>query len=89
MATITPDPRPAASPQPEPSVSSVLAGAPTILVKDLERTPRERRRLYIALHLKLLFVVGIGLAWAGFSSGSRFRGSTPLVSRSPCPSRSP
>jgi biofilm PGA synthesis N-glycosyltransferase PgaC len=42
-------------------------------IKDLERTPserrrlRERRRLYIALHLKLALVVGIGLAWAGFS----------------------
>jgi biofilm PGA synthesis N-glycosyltransferase PgaC len=67
MATIKPDPGPITSPRPEPSVSSVTAGAPTILVKDLERTPRERRRLYVALHLKLLFVVGIGLAWAGFS----------------------
>jgi TRAP-type C4-dicarboxylate transport system permease small subunit len=37
------------------------------LVKDLERTPRERRRLYVALYLKLLFVIAIGLAWAGFS----------------------
>ncbi len=67
MATIKPDPEPVASPQPQPSVSSMLAGAPTILVKDLERTPRERRRLYVALHLKLFFVIGIGLAWAGFS----------------------
>jgi biofilm PGA synthesis N-glycosyltransferase PgaC len=67
MATIKPDPGPITSPPPEPSAGFVTAGAPTILVKDLERTPRERRRLYIALHLKLLFVVGIGLAWAGFS----------------------
>ncbi len=67
MATIKPVPGPITSPRLEPSVSSVPADAPTILVKDLERTPRERRRLYIALHLKLLFVIGIGLAWAGFS----------------------
>jgi biofilm PGA synthesis N-glycosyltransferase PgaC len=67
MATIKPNPGPITSPRLEPGVSSVLADAPAILVKDLERTPRERRRLYIALHLKLLFVIGIGLAWAGFS----------------------
>jgi poly-beta-1,6-N-acetyl-D-glucosamine synthase len=67
MTTIMPDPGPITSPRPEPSVGSVIADAPTILVKDLERTPRERRRLYVDLHLKLLFVVGIGLAWAGFS----------------------
>jgi hypothetical protein len=40
---------------------------PDDLGQGSQRTPRERRRLYIALHLKLLFVVGIGLAWAGFS----------------------
>jgi biofilm PGA synthesis N-glycosyltransferase PgaC len=67
MATIKPDPRPIASPRLEPSVVAALADAPTILIKDLERTPRERRRLYVTLHLKLLLVVGIGLAWAGFS----------------------
>jgi poly-beta-1,6-N-acetyl-D-glucosamine synthase len=67
MDTIEPDSGPITSPRPEPNVGSVLADAPAILVKDLERTPLERRRLYIALHLKLLFVIGIGLAWAGFS----------------------
>jgi len=67
MTTIKPDPGPTTSPPLEPSVGSVLADTPAILVKDLERTPRERRRPYIALHLKLLFVVGIGFAWAGFS----------------------
>ncbi len=36
-------------------------------VEDLERTPRERRSLYVQLHLKLALVVGIALAWAGFS----------------------
>ena len=61
------DPAPIVSPLLEPSAAPALADAPSILVKDLERTPGERRRLYIALHLKLLFVVGIGLAWAGFS----------------------
>jgi hypothetical protein len=89
MATIKPDPGPITSPPPEPSAGFVTAGAPTILVKDLERTPRERRRLYIALHLKLLFVVGIGLAWAGFSLWLSLRGSRPWANRSPCPSRSP
>lgn len=29
--------------------------------------PRESRRLYLRLHLKLALVVGIALAWAGFS----------------------
>ncbi len=67
MATTKPDSGPIAAPRLEPSGSSVLADAPAILVKDLERTPGERRRLYIALHLKLLFVVAIGLGWAGFS----------------------
>jgi biofilm PGA synthesis N-glycosyltransferase PgaC len=51
----------------EPIDGSAIAGAPTILVKDLERTPGERRRLYIGLHLKLLLVIAIGLGWAGFS----------------------
>ncbi len=37
------------------------------LVKDLERTPQERRGLYLGLHLKLFLVIGIALGWAGFS----------------------
>jgi biofilm PGA synthesis N-glycosyltransferase PgaC len=36
-------------------------------VKELERTPRERRRVYIQLYLKLSVVVGCGLLWAGLS----------------------
>ena len=36
-------------------------------VKELKRTPRERKALYVALHLKLAMVVAIALAWAGFS----------------------
>jgi poly-beta-1,6-N-acetyl-D-glucosamine synthase len=35
--------------------------------RELERTPTERQRLYVALHLKLFLVVAIALAWAGFS----------------------
>ncbi len=66
MPTIKPDSKPVASPLLEPRAAPALADAPT-LVKDLERTPRERRRVYVALHLKLLFVIGIGLAWASFS----------------------
>ena len=36
-------------------------------VRDLEGTPQERRRLYVNLRLKLALVIGISLAWAGFS----------------------
>ena len=36
-------------------------------VKDLERTPQERKPLYVALHLKLAMVIAIALSWAGFS----------------------
>ncbi len=67
MSTIRTDPGSTASPRLERGATAVLDNAPTILVKDLERTPKERRRLYFALHLKLFLVVGIGLAWAGFS----------------------
>jgi Glycosyl transferase family 2 len=66
MTPIELDPRPTALPQSKPGPSAP-PGEPAILVKDLERTPRQRRRPYIALHLKLLFVIGISLAWAGFS----------------------
>lgn len=66
MTPIELDPRPTAPPQSKPGPSAP-PGEPTILVKDLERTPRQRRRPYVALYLKLLFVIGISLAWAGFS----------------------
>ena len=36
-------------------------------VKDLERTPQERKPLYVALHLKLAMVIAIALSWAAFS----------------------
>jgi len=35
--------------------------------RELERTPQERERLYVALHLKLIAVLAIALAWAGLS----------------------
>jgi len=37
-------------------------------VHELERTPSERRRLYVRLHLKLTLVIAISLAWAAFST---------------------
>jgi biofilm PGA synthesis N-glycosyltransferase PgaC len=39
---------------------------PTLL-QDLERTPQERRRLYVTLRWKLVLVIAIALSWAGFS----------------------
>ena len=36
-------------------------------LKELERTPQERKQLYVALHLKLALVIAIAIAWAGFS----------------------
>ena len=36
-------------------------------LKDLERTPGERRRLYVGLRLKLIAVVTLALCWAGLS----------------------
>lgn len=35
--------------------------------RELERTPRERKGVYVALHLKLFLVVAIALTWAGLS----------------------
>lgn len=37
------------------------------MVQDLERTPRERRDVYLRLHLKLALVIAIALSWAAFS----------------------
>ncbi len=36
-------------------------------LRDLERTPQERRRLYVTLRWKLVLVIAIALSWAGFS----------------------
>ena len=38
-----------------------------VQLKELERTPQERKQLYVALHLKLALVIAIAIAWAGFS----------------------
>ncbi len=67
MSTIKLGPGSIAPKRREHGPGPVPVGEPTVLIKELERTPRERRRLYVGLHLKLLLVVGIGLAWAGFS----------------------
>ncbi len=48
-------------PGPSPAVPELT------LVKELERTPRERRGVYLKLPLKLVLVIVIALAWAGFS----------------------
>lgn len=58
---------PAPAAHPDRIVAPLLDGEPTIQDKSFERTQRERRRFYIDLHLKLFLVVGIALAWAGFS----------------------
>ncbi len=47
-------------------ITPSLRDAP-VRAKDLERTPRERHRLYVQLHLKLALVVGIAIAWAALS----------------------
>jgi biofilm PGA synthesis N-glycosyltransferase PgaC len=67
MAMLDPKSTPAPAAHPERIVAPVLDGEPTTQAKAFERTRGERRRLYIDLHLKLLLVVGIALAWAGFS----------------------
>ncbi|MEZ5078973.1 MAG: glycosyltransferase family 2 protein [Solirubrobacterales bacterium] len=56
----------AEEPQGSP-LSPVLDERGRFGLRDLERTPAERRRLYVGLHLKLALVVGIALAWAGLS----------------------
>ncbi len=45
----------------------VLAQGERTGVRELERTPRERRGIYVRLPVKLLLVVAIGLGWAAFS----------------------
>lgn len=52
------------SPSTAPPVSVGDAASPP---KELERTPTERRRFYLGLHLKLALVIAFALAWAGFS----------------------
>ncbi len=58
----------ATAPSPEPAgLAPVLDLARETGLKDLERTPGERRRIYVGLHLKLALVIGIALTWAGLS----------------------
>jgi poly-beta-1,6-N-acetyl-D-glucosamine synthase len=44
-----------------------LARDPVLAVKELERSPQERRRHYVRLPLKLAMVIAIALSWATFS----------------------
>ena len=73
MATLKPESKPVSQSLSEPGAAPVLAAEPAIesselsQVKELERTPQERKPLYVALHLKLAMVIAIALSWAGFS----------------------
>ncbi len=73
MATLKPESKPVPQSLSEPGAAPVLAAEPAIEstgfapVKELERTPQERKPLYVALHLKLAMVIAIALSWAGFS----------------------
>jgi biofilm PGA synthesis N-glycosyltransferase PgaC len=67
MATLKPDAKPVPSSHPESSPALTLVEEPPVQIKDLERTAQERRRVYVKLPLKLVMVIGIALAWAGFS----------------------
>jgi len=49
----------------EPETEPVVSLSPGL--RDLERTPAERHRIYVGLRLKLVLVVAISLAWAGLS----------------------
>lgn len=66
MATLRPIPRPDEALRSDAGAPS-LAEEPSGQLKDLERTPQERRGLYVRLPLKLALVIAIALAWAGFS----------------------
>ncbi len=57
----------ATPPAEHPRLALVLDPSRSEGVRDLERTPGERRRIYVGLHLKLALVIGIALAWAGLS----------------------
>lgn len=66
----SPDAKPRArSPQPplEHADVSGLEAIPSLQVKDLERTPKERRRVYLALRFKIFLVIAFSLGWAGLS----------------------
>jgi poly-beta-1,6-N-acetyl-D-glucosamine synthase len=67
MPTLAPGTRPKRSPRDRSEAFPLLAREPPLQVKELERTPAERRRVYVGLRLKLVLVIGIGLSWAGLS----------------------
>ena len=67
MATTKLDPSPIDLPRSSSDVALKSVADPVTLVKDLERTPQERRGLYLRLSLKLMAVIAIALGWAGFS----------------------
>lgn len=55
-------------PAPEAEVSApTLAREPALQVGELERSPEERRSIYVKLPLKLVAVLVLALAWAAFS----------------------
>lgn len=60
------DAKPVTPPYDSPAPPT-LAHEPDENGKGSERTSRERRSLYVRLHLKLALVVGIALTWAGLS----------------------
>jgi poly-beta-1,6-N-acetyl-D-glucosamine synthase len=66
MTALKPISRPAPGPGGESGAPS-LAGEPSLALRDLERTPQERHRLYVKLPLKLVLVIAIALSWAAFS----------------------
>lgn len=61
-------PRSQAIDEADPDPHPALWQEPGPLVRDLERTPGERRRLYVGLHLKLAMVLAASLCWAGLST---------------------
>ena len=64
---LAPSSKPRTLPREEPDRRLSLVEAPAPVLGELERTPDERRRLYVGLHLKLLLVISIALTWAGLS----------------------
>ena len=67
MATTKLDPSPIDLPRPPPGATLKPVADPAVLAKELERTPQERRGIYLKLPLKLVAVIAIALGWAGFS----------------------
>lgn len=52
----------------DPGLVPVLSPEEEGSLKDLERTPGERRRLYLGLHTKLLLVLAVAFSWAAIST---------------------